>query len=49
MEASFVLEYVWDDSYDSYQSVSVSIISGVGPTSLQLGLFFLQTRHKTRM
>ena len=28
---------------------SVSIISGVGPTSLQLGLFFHQTRHRTRM
>ena len=45
----FLLEYVQNDSYDSYQSVSVSIISGVGPTSLQLGLFIHQTRHRTRM
>ena len=43
------MEYVQNASYDSYQSVSVSIISGVGPTSLQLGLFFHQTRHRTRM
>ena len=43
------MEYVQNDSYDSYQSVSVSIISGVGPTSLQLVLFFHQTRHRTRM
>ena len=40
---------VQNDSYDSYQSVSMSIISGVGPTSLQLGLFIHQTRHRTRM
>ena len=44
-----MLEYVQNDSYDSYQSVSVSIISGVSPTSLQLGLFFHQTRHRARM